>query len=345
MSEIHENQIKSLAEFCVIGCINSTTITNQLNSVQQLKLLSRGGDALNYYFNDFTPTHDWDLGLVTIINGDFNLDQKEFNQRVEILQTIGKYFATSLTQYFSVNVINTTYKNIKFNFSWANSRLAHILFNYVETKTNVNYTNSIIDIYIHDNVLQGVTNQYVPKTQNVVYNDSHWFQKLQQTQNITFQQLIDIIPNHTSGLKITLFPNKIETIVQDITTKITYISPGDLFIDTLIMVYKSIYNINVDPRNNKLVKYMKKLSKLIDLFNNIGICPNTTCKYNITSRILSRDTNSLDCFGQPLQNSPNFKTDVINKLKSLGWLNITDPVIINLMSSKKLCEIMYVLSL
>jgi hypothetical protein len=46
-----------------------------------------------------------------------------------------------------------------------------------------------------------------------------------------------------------------------------YISPGDLFNDTMRMVYSGIYDIDISYGNNKLAKYAKKLSKLLDLFN------------------------------------------------------------------------------
>lgn len=345
MNLIFENKVKSLSEFCIINCINNRIVIEQLNRIQHLYLVSRGGDALNYYFNDFTPTHDWDFGLVTITNGNL-LTQEEFNIRIHIVEIIGRYFAQSLTTYFRDNVLRDGFRGIEFNFRWLNSRLSHILFNY--TLGGLQYTNAVIDIYIHDLVQDGTRNASVPHhNNNIVINDQHWFSKIQEIENLTFDEVMNVLPNYNQNLKLTLFPNKIESVVQDITTRITYISPGDLFNDTLRMIYSSIYNINVDPhpRNNKLVKYMKKLSKLIDIFNNIGICPNQSCRYNNVARILSRDTNTLDCQGNIINNTQNFKMAIIESLRNQRWVNIIDQHMINLTSSKKLCEIQYVLSL
>ena len=348
-NDLFEQKVKSLAEFCIIKCLNDTKVTDQINSIKNLKLYNRGGDALNYYFTDFFPTHDWDFGLVTLTDSNFNVTQDEYTKRVTIVTEIGRFFTKSLIEYFSNNVINKDYSFLQFSFRWINNRLANITFRYIDDLTKKVRKSSIIDLYIHDNVVDYVRNTRILDNTDFVHNELHWSHKITNTDNVTLQQILDSLPNYKpfnqppTDTKTTLFINKIETVVQDTTTNVVYISPGDLFNDTVRMVYSSIYNININ--HNKLVKYTKKLSNLIDVFNNVGICPNSTCTYDVTTKILSRDTNTLNCNGETVNDINSFKNQIINSLEINGWLTIKDQSMIDLMSSKKLCEIMYVLNL
>ena len=196
--QMYEDKVKSLAEFCIISCINSQIVRNELNKIQQLKLISKGGDALNYYFySDFIPTHDWDFGIVTIRNDNFSNDQKQFDDIVTIAETIGTYFATSLTQYFAAdsnNVIHTNFQNLTFNYRWATSRLSHIMFNYY--LEGVQHNNSLVDIHITDAVEQGVINRSVPANIRDVINLPDWIHKIESTDNLTLEQVINNLPNH-----------------------------------------------------------------------------------------------------------------------------------------------------
>ena len=335
----YENKVKSLAEICIIDCINNKNFVDELNKLGNLKLVSRGGDALNYYFNDVTPTHDWDFGLMTIIPNDLVLTQDEFDKQADIVQNIGDYFASNLSSFFATAVIHPSFKDLHFYFRWDNARLSSVSFNY-STGFNTYISNAVIDIYMFDDTYTGVVNKLVTPNQYVT-KIKHWINKIKQTDNITNDIYRQDLPQHDAIFKKTLFSNKIDTVVQDDTTGMVYISPGDLFNDTMRMVYSGIYDIDVSYGNNKLAKYAKKLSKLLDLFNGVGICPDKTCKYDITKRILSRNTNNKDCMGKEIKNIKKFKKSCFRKLNK-KYLNIvyTD---LDKISTKKLCEMLTVL--
>lgn len=83
------------------------------------------------------------------------------------------------------------------------------------------------------------------------------------------------------------------------------------------------------------------MSKLIDIFNRVGICPESSCSYDATANILLRTTNIKDCAGNLITSAGPVKHNFINKFQqSLSVSNF-----MNIMSAKKLCEIDYVLSM
>ena len=131
------------------------------------------------------------------------------------------------------------------------------------------------------------------------------------------------------------------------TTNMIYVAPGDLFNDTLGMLYRSIYDINILPGNNKLINYAKKLSNLIDVFNKMDICLDNTCSYDINSMIL-RNTDTKNCDSDILEGNEidklNYKRSAIDYINSPNVFleNITDHMLNNI-TVKKLCEIINIL--
>lgn len=346
IAELFETKVKALSEFCIIYCINTRTVINTLKNVSQnFRMVSRGGDALNYYFDDFFPTHDYDFAIVTISDRNLYLTQQEFNNRVWAVETVGKYLASQLTIYFENTVLHPDFKNLKFNFRWDNSSLSNVYFSY-RLEDGKQRFNSLIDFYICDWVMTGVINPFINPPNQQVFNNPIWRHKLQSSGNITVDDVFNSLPPAVKNptLTSTIFSNKIETVVIDDVTGINYIAPGDLFNDTVQMVYQSIYNITAGT-NSKLVRYVKKFSKFIDTLNKNNICSGNTCNYIVDANILSRNTNKLDCRGNPLHDTEDFKNFIINRLRTNGWLNVTDLNMISTMSSKKLCEISYVLGI
>lgn len=342
--DIYELKVKALAELCIISCINSPSIINTLSIIPNLKLVSRGGDALNYYFNKIIPTHDWDFGIVTLRDDDFELNQEEFNLRVEITQTIGKFFATSLTEYFKNDIVNEDFEGLKFNYRCTSDRLSTVSCNIKVDGVVARYT--IIDMFICDRVVSGALRH--PLLGYVVRNSDHLKHKIPYDLPLTNIQALDTLPTYLKNpmLKETIILNKIETVVVDDVTGINYIAPGDLFNDTVRMVYRSIYDININV--NKLARYMKKLSNLIDLFNQAGICADKTCEYDATAKILHRNTDNLNCDGIELKSDEAIKEFKFKKMTFLHNFGVYIPHIekyMDIVSVKKFCEIEYVLRL
>lgn len=382
--DLYELKLRALAEFPVIRAINSDAIQGQLARFRNLRLVSRGGDALNYYFDDFTPTHDWDFGLIVVEEGDTALDQANFDVLVNIAEQIVMIFIHELTNFFANNVSKAEFTGLIFQTpAWIRGgRLTGVGGVYNLNGKQEHF--EVIDIYIAHPVQNGVTNVYGGKTKTRgpvdMTGNTHLMSKLKQYDIMDYDTYINSMPKSpehaynavlrrdqhgtvmqaiNGNMQIALVKNKVETVVIDNATGINYVAPGDLFNDTLRMIYISMYFINVNPSDNKLVKYVKKLSKLIDLFNGVGICMTgkTPCTAEINSKILNRDTNRIDCNGDRLLNIPSFKNAVIVELNANGWLAGVTPADVwrgsgnrtlkwaDIMSSKKLCEIKYMLSL
>jgi hypothetical protein len=84
------------------------------------------------------------------------------------------------------------------------------------------------------------------------------------------------------------YDNAYKLLVQDQSSEIYYMAPGDLLSDTLLMIWQTIKNRNI--RINKLSKYLSKCAILIDAINQmIDICPDDTCEM-VNQTILRRDT-------------------------------------------------------
>lgn len=360
----YEQIVKALSELIINYTINTIEYTKIINTVPNLKLISRGGDALNYYFDDFTPTHDWDLGLITI-DLKTNLNQDDYNKRIEIVNSLMLIFSFNLNTFFETYVINDNFKNIKFYNEWGGSpRLKHLIYDYVYD--DISYSNSLIDIYIYDNVDENVTNDdYNIKKNNFrfVQNIPHWKEKINENDTRNIEQIInsmnDKIPiteiNYSlnqnnkgaNNLKEFLIFNKINIVVKDTISNMYYMAPGDLFNDTMRMVYQSLYNIDI--YNNKLDKYLKKLSKLINLLNTLNICVKNTCKFDVNLKVLSCDVNNFDCEGNSLINVYKWKNSFLNYLKKEKFIkNINSEYyhsLLSYLSVKKICEIIHVLKL
>lgn len=351
---IYEQTVKALSEMIINYTINIKKYKNIMEKNKNIKFVLRGGDALNYYFNEFTPTHDFDLGLVTI-NLENNLSQDDYNLRIDIVDSVSKIFINNLNLFFRYFINDDKFKYLDFSENWSNNeRLKSIYFRYLYNDRT--YTASIIDFYIFGNVDENVINKINGKR---VINFSGWKKKIEDNDTLSISEILNSIEDvqptinihsftDTSediNLKKYLIFNKIDTIIKDNTSNMYYMAPGDLFSDTMGMIYRSIYNIDVF--HNKLDKYLKKMSKLINLFNTLNICINNTCKFDINLNILSCDTNKFDCDRLPIENVYKWKISFLNKLikdKIITDKNIDSGFnllikFIGYLSIKKMCEI------
>ena len=100
------------------------------NNHPDIHVVSRGGDALNYYYGspNFVPSHDYDF-MFLYINNQTNINQNNYDTLRNVLTDFGNTMIQGLN-YFKDNVI----RNITFN----NFRLGNIA-------TNI-FTNSIRDL-------------------------------------------------------------------------------------------------------------------------------------------------------------------------------------------------------
>jgi hypothetical protein len=355
-----ENKVKSLADIVVLNNIR------KVNSIiDDFKLVARGGGALNYYFDNIIATHDWDFGFMKI-NPNYTYNQKTFNSVVNRIEKVAKVFVDNLNYFFKYYVKHTSYKNLKFVYKWQYERLLMIEFDYIDplSKNGDSHTNSVIDIFISDNIESGVKHPrfkrkisannlslafWKPKikTSDIIdYNE--YRRNLEDFKYATYENNFtasgEKLYKSKGNLKNTLFNNKIESVVQDDTSGIFYMAPGDLFYDTVRMLYVSLYEINIKPSNNKTVRYAQKLSQLINTFNKAGICTEKTCSYDITAMVLSRNTNTKDCNGLPIKVSHIFRNKQLSLLIKRGYFDKSVKKLFNLISSKKLCEIVKILT-
>jgi alpha-glucuronidase len=258
------------------------------------------------------------------------------------------HLTNSLNYFFDNNngiVIDQRY-NLRFSTVWGpGNRLKSIVYNYIDqTDGSITQFGVIVDMYIYGNVALGVTYTDPNGVVFQVPNDEHWGSKnIRDTTNTDYIQRLPPL----NGLlpKNFLFFNKIDIVVRDGMSNMSYIAPGDLLNDTLRMIYQSIYNINIQPNNNKLIKYLKKYSKLVKTLNNIyTICPHNSC-LNISPMTILRNTNILDCNNGIINNMTAFTDSIYNSLEAGGFLNNTNlaPYKTNITSSK-LCEILRVLN-
>ena len=354
-----EKIIKSLSEIPISLFINSSQFIEQINSIPNTYLVSRGGDALNYYFDrqHIVPTHDFDFGLVTLYgdNPTLLLDQSSFDERIRIRDNIGILLANELNNFFNNNLVNTGI--IIYSITYSNNpqsdRLGSIICEYSYKTWLQDYsrhTNAICDLYILGNVEDGVINK---RNGRRVRNILHWDSKILPENDEPILDILHRIPDrypipylqnrdmnelgHAMQVKEFLVFNKIETLVQDTTSNMYYIAPGDLFNDTLRMVYISMYNINIARNNNKLKKYIIKLSNLIEVFNTMNMCK-YNCNRNPETHMLQCNTNQKGCYNDDIPDIDAYRSGFVDWIDNRYTKNITIHDI-RFIPIKKLCEI------
>jgi hypothetical protein len=346
---LFEQQVKSLCEPEMISILK---VENERIKNPVWHLISRGGDALNYYYpeREFIPTHDWDLGLVSIPANN-NVDQDLFNKLKEFIDSVGNNIATNLTNLFSTHIINQKFQDLVFTYNSISPRLSTIQFSYYTSGGQYRRSNSVADLYIWGNVQQGVTwtnpNGRLDKVDNVLHFDKKYdytvMQQLKvglanQTQLLQEALTQDLLNNRT-----TLFKNTFNYIIQDRTSDMKYVAPGDLLTDTMRMIYQSLYDINI--ANNKLDKYIVKYSRLLDVINKMSsLCSGPESCTEITADVISRNTNHLDCGGiKPIKNQRGWMEHMRGLLTEWYTIDYLNNEIWNLVPSKKLCEMVEVL--
>lgn len=339
LAELYQYKVKAITDPVIIDTVNLQDIKNILTRIQNLMMVARGGEALNYYFPILPfPTPDWDFTLLILNGQDVVLDQQQFSHLAYIANSIATKFVEKLNLFIK-QVKDTEFNHLTFYHHWRSYRTVVISYNYT-LGGHPPSQGTMLDLNIYDNVntsMRIINQQY--HHPHLVGNPFHIQRKIQETDIITDDQYVQF-----AGDK--LFPNKIETVVVDNLTGITYMAPGDLFNDTLYMIYFKMKNTS---ERSKIAKYAKKLSKLINLFNSVGVCQNNTCQQN-TAIMMTRNTDLVDCGGNSISNSLAFKTTLLPQFQRWLELNpqLNQPLFrffIERMTSKKLCEMLYILNL
>jgi hypothetical protein len=367
---LYEQRIKTLAEPVLIKCLNDMNLLLSSEKVQErlpdvnynisrhIYIINRGGDALNYYYPNkyYVPTHDFDLGIIYIspnnINDKFQLSQHVFNQLKSVAQSFVAYTMRMLNSFFRSNIHHDWYKNISFYIGPDTPRLNSIKFNY--RYLDVERENAIVDIFIGGNVEQGVN--YNSQT---IFSLPHFYKKydyykiteLMRNQFPNRNDLITYLINELKSSK-TIFKNNYNYIIEDRTSHMKYIAPGDLANDTLRMIYQSIYNINISKDNNKLDKYLIKYSKLLDVINQINKLGSRDESYELSAFVLLNNTNNKDCDDNNIDDlfltTTDWKNNLLRNTKSIfkdfytqECLNTADWW--NNIPTKKLCEMKEIL--
>ena len=356
---LYEQRIKALAEPEMISILrNANAILRNDPELEKYHVISRGGDALNYYFpiSEFVPTHDWDLGIARIPTED--LDQRRYNQLLNFIIYLGEEIARRLTIHFNNNIVQNQFIIKRFTFQNLNSRLFVIIFDYEERNIDNSIIrirqNSICDLYIYGNVKDGVTyntvvngvTQYIPVNNVPSFQPKYTHDIINRLKAIysTREEFINRLQEELRYVRLTLFPNTFNYIIEDKITKMKYIAPGDLLTDTMRMIYQSIYNIFIVEGNNKLDKYIIKYSKLLNVINKMyDLCPGNSCN-EISAFVISRNTNDKDCNDRTILDKSSWDRVKINELLQYytrKYLQRQD--VRNLLSSKKICEILEIL--
>jgi len=350
---LFEQKIKSLTEPEIIRILGE--YNQRLSNSMQFsnwRLISRGGDALNYYYPEKTyiPTHDFDIGLISI-PVENNLDQFTFDalQR-EIMSPLCRQIAKELTEHFQNNIFANEFKNLKFTYTeGVYSRLSNIMYKYNDYNARIIRDNAVMDLYIFGNVQERVfwtelssgIKYFVPN--NAYFDDKYDYQKMSMV-NLRGRPLIDHLQNDLVGQEV-LYKNIFNYIIKDMTSGMEYIAPGDLLTDTMRMIYQSLYNISI--ANNKLDKYLIKYSRLLDVINRIdSLCTGRGCNTIETTATVLRDTNGLDCNGNRITNifqQSNVRRENLTALRRWFRHSYINSGNFDQVPTKKLCEIIEVL--
>jgi hypothetical protein len=295
---MYEQIIKALAEPIVIKALKEANEYLNIN-YNGWFMVSRGGDALNYYYpvNGYIPTNDWDFGLMRVPNS--QIDFTTYTNISIWLSEWMKKLASELSNHFEKNV-NAKYNLLfpqlnKDTFYYNKSnfpRLHHIEFEYLYRKEK--FKNIVIDVMVYGN---GLERNSIPNIKGweskFTYDTLLDYYDQMDKQGIPKKSHIDISPyiiQYILDPEKRYYNNTFELIVQDIKSGMYYMAPGDLLSDTLIMIWQSITNKNVAIKKNKLPKYLIKYSVLLDAINKmINICPKNSCE-KINQYILSRNT-------------------------------------------------------
>lgn len=349
---LYEQQVKSLCEPEMISILKEQNESIQQSNNPTWHLISRGGDALNYYYpeGEFIPTHDWDLGLVSIPANN-NIDQSMYDSLIDFIDRLGETIATRLSNLFRNHIIDPSFMGLQFTYSRKSPRLSGVFFTY-RLGEQVR-SNSVSDLYIWGNVSEGViwkSPRIAHEVDVSYYNTNHFETKydyalMQDLKNFLPDQnnLVSYLQEELNKNRETLFRNTFNYIIQDINSSMEYVAPGDLLTDTMRMIYQSLYNIKIGQGNNKLDKYIVKYSKLLDVINKMSsLCSGKGCD-TITAEVITRDTNNLDCTGKPIQDRNVWGNTRKTELEQWYRGDYLSSNVWQLVPSKKLCEMVEVL--
>jgi hypothetical protein len=319
-----EQIIKTLAEPIIIKALREVNESLERDYYGWF-MISRGADALNYYYpiDKYIPTHDWDIVMINVTtNKILNTDFVIMN---EVRKTFLEYLKDKLNEFFKTSVLTFDDSNINpanqniiqkrnsiiFTYTYNLDRLQTLKYEYTDVN-GVNNHGAILDLYMN-NIIDDIS----PTNNPEKYKTKFTKESIHQIYLDRIKILLEISKKNKTQLSIskietdvvryiqalstksggTLYRNAIELIIKDEKSGMYYIAPGDLLTDTMNMIYLSTNNL-VPKRNNKVAIYLAKYASLLDVINEfIELCPDDSCE-EINKYIIKRNTDNFKCVSE-----------------------------------------------
>jgi hypothetical protein len=319
-----EQIIKTLAEPIIIKALREVNESLERDYYGWF-MISRGADALNYYYpiDKYIPTHDWDIVMINITTN--KILNTEYVIMNEVRKTFLEYLKDKLNEFFKTSVLTFDDSNINtanhsiiqkrnsiiFTYTYNLDRLHTLKYHYTDVN-GVNNHGAILDLYM-SNIIDDIS----PTNNPEKYKTKFTKESIHQIYIDRIKILLEISKRNKTPLTIskiqtdvvkyiqalstksggTLYRNAIELIVKDEKSGMYYIAPGDLLTDTMNMIYLSTNNL-VPKTNNKVAIYLAKYASLLDVINDfIELCPDDSCE-EINKYIIKRNTDNFKCVSE-----------------------------------------------
>lgn len=353
-----EQIIKTLAEPIVIKALREVNESLE-RDYNGWFMISRGADALNYYYpiNKYIPTHDWDIVMINVTTN--KILNTEFVIMNEVVKTFLEYLKDKLNEFFKTIVLPFD----DFNINSANNSIIQkrnsIIFSYTHvfhrlhtlkyvynTPDNPTVHGAILDLYMN-NIIDDINPKHNPEKYKAKFTNESIREIYKDKKNkfieiskknktpLSASKIESSVIKYIQDLSIntggTLYRNAIELIVKDEKSGMYYIAPGDLLTDTMNMIYLSANNL-VPKGNNKVAIYLAKYATLLDVINEfIDLCPDDSCE-EINKYIIKRNTDNFKCVSE----------EEINTLFKKFYILSDD--YFERISNRKKCEMFTILS-
>lgn len=319
-----EQIIKTLAEPIIIKALREVNESLERDYYGWF-MISRGADALNYYYpiDKYIPTHDWDIVMINITTN--KILNTEYVIMNEVRKTFLEYLKDKLNEFFKTSVLTFDDSNINtanhsiiqkrnsiiFTYTYNLDRLHTLKYHYTDVN-GVNNHGAILDLYM-SNIIDDIS----PTNNPEKYKTKFTKESIHQIYIDRIKILLEISKRNKTPLTISkiqtdvvkyiqalstksggaLYRNAIELIVKDEKSGMYYIAPGDLLTDTMNMIYLSTNNL-VPKTNNKVAIYLAKYASLLDVINDfIELCPDDSCE-EINKYIIKRNTDNFKCVSE-----------------------------------------------
>lgn len=319
-----EQIIKTLAEPIIIKALREVNESLERDYYGWF-MISRGADALNYYYpiDKYIPTHDWDIVMINITTN--KILNTEYVIMNEVRKTFLEYLKDKLNEFFKTSVLTFDDSNINtanhsiiqkrnsiiFTYTYNLDRLHTLKYHYTDVN-GVNNHGAILDLYM-SNIIDDIS----PTNNPEKYKTKFTKESIHKIYIDRIKILLEISKRNKTPLTIskiqtdvvkyiqalstksggTLYRNAIELIVKDEKSGMYYIAPGDLLTDTMNMIYLSTNNL-VPKTNNKVAIYLAKYASLLDVINDfIELCPDDSCE-EINKYIIKRNTDNFKCVSE-----------------------------------------------